>query len=152
MPINIDEKYMAKALLLAEKALSLGEAPIGAIVVGADGGVIGEGFNNREQSRNPLGHAEIIAIEQAAAYLKDRRLDDCSLYVTLEPCLMCAGAIMLSRIKRLVYGAYAPKTGAITSVAAVYDCRFGYKPMTRGGILEAECAALMSRFGGELRA
>lgn len=142
---------MSKALLLAEKAFSLGEAPVGAVVVNSRGDIIGEGFNQREKSQNPLGHAEIIAIEQAAAYLKNRRLDDCSVYVTLEPCLMCAGAIMLSRLRRLVYGAYAPKTGAVSSVASVYDFPFGYRPMTRGGVLEAECAALLSEFGGELR-
>jgi len=148
---ELDEKYMREALLLAEKAYALGESPVGAVVVGEDGRIIGSGYNTVEKDGSVLKHAEVTAIEQAAAFLKDRRLDGCTLYSTLEPCLMCAGVIMLSRIKRIVYGAYADKTGVISSVVSVFDLPLGYRPLTRGGVFENECAALMSRFGKDLR-
>ncbi|MDR0196677.1 MAG: nucleoside deaminase [Oscillospiraceae bacterium] len=147
----LDEEYMRKALTLAEKAYALGEAPVGAVIIDGSGEIVGDGFNLRETNASPLAHAEIIAIEKAAGLLKNRRLDLCTMYVTLEPCLMCAGAIMQARLKRLVYGAFAAQTGAVTSVAAVYDFPFGYKPMVRGGILESECSALLSKFGEDLR-
>ncbi|MDR0223336.1 MAG: nucleoside deaminase [Oscillospiraceae bacterium] len=147
----LDEEYMAKALALAEKAYALGEFPVGAVIADDEGAIIGEGYNLREANASPLGHAEITAIEKAAGLLKNRRLDLCTIYVTLEPCLMCAGAIMQARLKRLVYGAYAPKTGAVTSVVGVYDFPFGYKPMVRGGVLETDCSALLSKFGEDLR-
>lgn len=147
----LDEEFMLKALALAEQAYSEGEAPIGAIIVNGDGEVIARGYNQRETLNSPTAHAEIIAIETAAKVLKNRRLDDCTMYVTLEPCLMCAGAIMQARLKRIVYGAFAEKTGALSTVCNVYDCGFGYNPMVRGGILEKECAALMSKFGLYLR-
>jgi tRNA(adenine34) deaminase len=147
----LDQELMHRALALAEHAYSLGEAPIGAIIVTPDNQIIGQGFNLRESRQSPVAHAEIIAIEEAAAKLKTWRLDDCTIYVTLEPCLMCAGAIMQARIARIVYGAYSGKNGAISSVANVYEHRFGYSPKVRGGILEAECAALMNLFGDSLR-
>ena len=147
----IDEELMFKALELAEQAFKLGEAPIGAVITDENNEIISSGYNQRESLNSPIAHAEIIAIEKAAGLLKNRRLDYCTMYVTLEPCLMCAGAIMQARLKRIVYGAYAEKTGALSSVVNAYDCGFGYNPMIRGGILESECAALMNRFGGSLR-
>lgn len=147
----LDREFMLKALDLAEQAFALGEAPIGAIITDRNDKIIGTGFNQREKLQSPIAHAEIIAIEKAAEFLKTWRLDDCTIYVTLEPCLMCAGAIMQSRLKRIIYGAFAEKTGALSSVANVYEHRFGYNPMIRGGVFERECAELMSRFGGSLR-
>jgi len=147
----LDEEYMLQALNLAEKAFSLGEAPIGAIIINENGDIIAEAYNQREELNSPLAHAELLAIEKAACVLNSRRLDSCTMYVTLEPCLMCAGAIMQAQIKRVVFGAYAPKTGALTSVASVYDYNFGFKPMVRGGILESECALLLNKFGYFLR-
>jgi len=147
-----DDEYMKKALELAEKALISGEAPVGAVVVDLESNeIIGSAYNRVEYDNDPLAHAEVIALRRASAYKKSRRLDGCALYVTLEPCLMCAGAVMLARIRRLVYGAYAPKTGAVSSVTDIFDLPLGYKPMTRGGVLSDECAALMNRFGRDLR-
>jgi tRNA(adenine34) deaminase len=148
---KIDEEFMRQALTLAEKAFSLGEAPIGAIIINSDGEIIGTGYNQREKLQSPIAHAEIIAIEEAAKHLQSRRLDGCTMYSTLEPCLMCAGAIMQARLKRIGYGAYAEKTGALSTVANVYEHRFGYNPMIRGGILEPECSELLNRFGCNLR-
>jgi tRNA(adenine34) deaminase len=147
----IDQELMRAALDIAEKAYALGEAPVGAVIVNADGEVIGTGCNQRETRQSPTAHAEILAIEAAAAALGTWKLDDCTIYVTLEPCLMCAGAIMQARLKRVVYGAFADKTGALFSVANVYEHRFGYSPQVRGGILEGECAELLNRFGERLR-
>ncbi|MCL1832765.1 MAG: nucleoside deaminase [Oscillospiraceae bacterium] len=149
--MTLDFEYMTKALTLAEQAYALGEAPIGAIVTDSEGTIVGSGHNLRETRQSPIAHAEIIAIEQAAAALGSWKLEGCTLYVTLEPCLMCAGAIMQARLKRVVYGAFADKTGALSSVTNVYEHRFGYSPMVRGGILQAECTALLNRFGKNLR-
>ncbi|MCL1902860.1 MAG: nucleoside deaminase [Oscillospiraceae bacterium] len=147
----LDHELMYKAIELAEKAFAIGEAPIGAVIVDENGEIIGSGFNKREKLQSPIAHAEIIAIEKAARFLKTWRLDNCTIYVTLEPCLMCAGAMMQARLKRIVYGAYADKTGALSSVTNVYENGFGYTPMVRSGVLENECAEIMSRFGEGLR-
>ncbi|MCL2071339.1 MAG: nucleoside deaminase [Oscillospiraceae bacterium] len=147
----LDEEFMQTALTFAEEAFKSGEAPIGALIADKNGKIVGTGFNQREMLKSPIAHAEIIAIEKAARLLESWRLDGCTLYVTLEPCLMCAGAIMQARLRRIVYGAYSAQTGAFSSVANVYELGFGYKPMIRGGILEAECAALLNRFGCSLR-
>jgi tRNA(adenine34) deaminase len=155
--MQADQEFMRRAIILAEQAHTLNEAPIGAIIVsengcaGEPGIIIGQGYNQRESRQSPTAHAEIIAIEEAARFLKTWRLDDCTMYVTLEPCLMCAGAIMQARLKRIVYGAYSEKNGALFTIANVYEHRFGYTPQVRGGILEDECAELLSRFGGSLR-
>ena len=110
-----DEKYMRRALELARKAASEDETPIGAVIVYRDQ-IIGEGYNRRNQTGNPLCHAEIEAIHQAAGYLKDWRLEECTMYVTLEPCPMCAGAIVQARIPRVVLGAMNPKAGCAGSI------------------------------------
>lgn len=149
--MTLDEEYMEKALALAEKAASLGEVPVGAIVVDKNGEVIGEGYNRREELQSPSAHAEILAIEQAAKRLHSRRLTDCTLYVTLEPCPMCAGAVMNSGLKRLVYGAFDEKNGACASVVALFDEKFTHVPLVRSRVLEKRCGEVLSAFFSEIR-
>lgn len=141
-----DEEYMEKALELAQKAASRGEIPVGALVVDKDGKIIGEGFNRREELQSPTAHAEVLAIEQAAKKLKNRRLLDCTLYVTLEPCPMCAGAVMNAGLKRLVYGAFDDKNGACASVATLFDEKFTHIPMVRSRVLKERCGEILSEF------
>lgn len=149
--MTLDEEYMEKALALAEKAASLGEVPVGAIVVDKNGEVIGEGYNRREELQSPSAHAEMLAIEQAAKRLHSRRLTDCTLYVTLEPCPMCAGAVMNSGLKRLVYGAFDEKNGACASVVALFDEKFTHVPLVRSRVLEKRCGEVLSAFFSEIR-
>lgn len=141
-----DEEYMEKALLLAQEAASRGEIPVGAIVVDKDGAVIGEGFNRREELQSPTAHAEVLAIENAAKTLKNRRLSGCTLYVTLEPCPMCAGAVMNAGLKRLVYGAFDDKNGACASVVTLFDEKFTHIPMVRSRVLKEKCGEILSEF------
>lgn len=145
-PVLTDEEYMEKALELAHKAASRGEIPVGAIVVDKNGAVIGEGFNRREELQSPTAHAEVLAIEQAAKTLHNRRLLDCTLYVTLEPCPMCAGAVMNAGLKRLVYGAFDDKNGACASVATLFDEKFTHIPMVRSRVLRERCGEILSEF------
>ena len=126
-----DEHFMQLALEEAKKAAAIGEIPVGAIIIDADGKIIGVGYNLTERESSPLKHAELIAIEQAAQALQTRRLTDCTIYVTLEPCPMCAGAISNARIKRLVYGAFDEKGGACASLFNLYDYPVNHKPMVR---------------------
>ncbi len=149
--MTIDEEYMLKALELAEKAYALGEIPVGAIVVSPEGEIIGEGYNLREQLMSPTAHAEVLAIEQAAKKLGSWRLTGCTLYVTLEPCPMCAGAIMNSRLKRVVYGAFDDKNGACTSVACLFDEKFTHIPFVRSRVMADRCGDILTRFFSELR-
>lgn len=149
--MTLDEEYMTKALELASRAYELGECPVGAIVVDPEGKIIGEGYNLREQLQSPTAHAEIIAIEQAAKALGSWRLTGCTLYVTLEPCPMCAGAIMNSRLKRLVYGAFDDKNGACASVVNLFEERFTHIPFVRSRILMEQCGDILTRFFRELR-
>ena len=142
---------MEKALVLAQKAAEHGEVPVGAIVVDENGEIIGEGYNRREELQSPTAQAEIIAIEQAAKRLHNRRLSDCTLYVTLEPCPMCAGAIINAQIKRLVYGAFDEKNGACASVATLFDEKFTHIPRVRSRILEKRCGDVLSKFFKDLR-
>lgn len=149
--MTLDEEYMTKALGLARKAYELGEIPVGAIVVAPSGDIIGEGYNRRELLQSPTAHAEILAIEQAAKTLGSRRLIGCTLYVTLEPCPMCAGAVMNAQLKRLVYGAFDDKNGACASVANLFEERFTHIPLVRSRILMQECGDILTQFFKELR-
>lgn len=149
--IRQHEFYMQEALALAKQAEDLNEVPIGAVVVKA-GQIIGRGYNRREIDRNPLGHAEIMAISEAAAYLGGWRLEDCQLYVTLEPCPMCAGAIIQARLSLLVYGAFDPKSGYAGSLYnTLQDVRLNHQTEIVQGICEEECQMLLRDFFRQLR-
>ena len=142
--------YMARALELGRQAMEEGEVPVGCVIV-KDGVVVGEGRNRRETARTALGHAEIEAIHQACATLGGWRLTGCTLYVTLEPCPMCAGAIVNARIPALYYGAKDDKAGCCGSVLNLFEERFNHRPRIYGGLLEEECVALLQSFFQNLR-
>jgi tRNA(adenine34) deaminase len=142
---------MGEALAQARAASGLGDVPIGAVVV-RDGRVIARGSNRRERDRDPTAHAETIVLRQAASVVGGWRLLRCTLYVTLEPCVMCAGALVQARLPRLVYGARDPKAGAAGSVVDVLrDARFNHIVEVVGGVCEAECSALLQQFFAGLR-
>ncbi len=145
-----DEKFMREALRAAGEAYDIGEVPIGAVVV-KDGEIVGIGFNRRETGKNALYHAEMTAIDEACKKLGGWRLWQCELYVTLEPCPMCAGAIINSRIRRVVYGCADLKAGSVRSVIDMFSLPFNHRPEVTGGVLEEECSELLSRFFRELR-
>lgn len=145
-----DEDYMREALALAKKALELGEVPVGAVAVW-EGKIVGRGYNRRETDKNALRHAEISAIDEACKNLGGWRLWKGELYVTLEPCPMCAGAIINSRIKRLVFGARDPKAGSCGSVANLFELPYNHKPEITEGVLKEECSKILSEFFKELR-
>ncbi len=145
-----DRDYMLAALELAKEAFDDGEVPVGCVVV-RRGEIVGRGRNRREGARNALAHAEVEAIAQACKVLGGWRLWECTLYVTLEPCPMCAGAILNARIPRVVYGASDAKAGAVRSVCALFDMRFNHHPAVDAGLLEAECGALLTEFFQKLR-
>ncbi len=143
---------MQAALTEARSALSTGDVPIGALVLDATGEVIGRGRNVRERDNDPTGHAEIVALRQAAATGASWRLDGCTLVVTLEPCTMCAGAIVLARIGLLVFGAYDDKAGAVGSLwDVVRDRRLNHRPEVIGGVLAGESTALLAEFFADHR-
>ncbi len=145
------EKYMREAVLQAKEALAAGEVPIGAVVV-LGGEIIGRGRNRREELKDPTAHAEIIAIRAAAKYLGGWRLTAASLYVTLEPCPMCAGAIVNARLKTLVFGAFDPKAGAVSSLLnLVQDERLNHRVDVVAGVCQEECAKLLRDFFKQLR-
>lgn len=146
----MDSIFMKEALKLAKEAFDEGEVPVGAVVV-CDGVIVGRGKNSREKSKNALCHAELEAINEACKTLGGWRLFKCDMYVTLEPCPMCAGAIINSRIKRLVYGAYDKKAGAVKSVVDIFSLPFNHKPETVGGFMEEECSSLLTSFFSLLR-
>lgn len=147
-----DELFMGLALVEAERALALGDVPVGAVVV-HDGRVVGRGHNRREADADPLAHAEVLALREAAAVLGRWRLSSTTLYVTLEPCFMCAGALVNARVDRLVYGATDPKAGAVASLAAVcQDHRLNHRLEVACGVREAECADQLRGFFQTLRA
>ena len=146
-----DEQWMQLALAEAERAAELGEVPVGAIVVFEDR-IIGRGHNLRESEQDPLAHAEILAIRQAAEELGGWRLSGCSMFVTLEPCAMCAGALVNSRIDRLVFGARDPKAGFCGSLGdLVRDERLNHRVDVESGVLEAECGMVLKEFFEGLR-
>ena len=144
------EFYMDYALNLARLSAEEGEVPVGAIVV-CDGKIVGEGRNKRETVKNALHHAEIEAINEACKNLGGWRLWKCDMYVTLEPCPMCAGAVINSRIKNVYFGAKDTKNGAVVSAAQLFDMNFTHKPLYEGGILEEECANILTQFFKDLR-
>lgn len=146
-----DEDYMRLALSLARQAWELGEVPVGAVVV-KDGQVIGRGCNSPISRHDPSAHAEIMALRSAAEYLGNYRLVGCSLYVTLEPCAMCIGAIFQARIARVVFGASDPKTGACGSIVNLPgETRLNHHAAIEAGILQQECGAMLSNFFLERR-
>lgn len=142
--------FMKYALTLAKQSAEEGEVPVGAVVV-CDGKIVGEGRNRREIVKNALHHAEIEAIDNACKNLGGWRLWKCDLYVTLEPCPMCAGAIINSRIKNVYFGATDEKNGAVVSAARLFDMNFTHKPLYEGGIMGEECAKILSEFFKDLR-
>lgn len=146
----MDRKFMKKALELAEEAKANGEVPVGAVIV-KDGKIISTGRNMREEKQNALSHAEIEAINSACKVLGDWRLDGCEMYVTLEPCPMCAGAIINSRIKTLIFGAFDSKMGCIDSVINLCGLPFEHKVEVYGGIMEDECVNVLQEFFKSLR-
>lgn len=145
-----DEDYMREALSLAKEAFSMGEVPVGAVAVW-DGKIVGRGMNRRETDKNALRHAEIAAIDEACKNLGGWRLWKCDLYVTLEPCPMCAGAIINSRIRRVIFGASDAKAGSCGSVTDMFSLPYNHKPEVVSGILERECSELLTEFFTGLR-
>ncbi len=146
------EQYMCRALELAKYAAEMGEVPVGAVIVcRTTGEIVGEGYNRRESDRHALAHAELMAIDAACKRLGGWRLLDCALFVTLEPCPMCSGAIIQARIDEVYYGASDPKSGAVASVQQMFEMPYNYHPHAVGGILETACSALLSDFFKELR-
>jgi len=148
-----DRAWMAEALDLARRAAALGEVPIGAVVVGGEPAeVLGRGYNRREVDGDPLAHAELLAIREAASRVSGWRLSGTTLYVTLEPCPMCAGALVAARIDRLVYGAADPKAGYCGTLGnLVQDPRLNHRLEVEAGVLAEECGALLSGFFADLR-
>ncbi|MDR1131877.1 MAG: nucleoside deaminase [Oscillospiraceae bacterium] len=146
------EIYMRLALALAQEAAAAGEVPVGCVIADESGAVVGSGRNTREAVRSALGHAELSAIDAACRARNDWRLDGCTLYVTLEPCPMCAGAIINARIPRVVFGAREPSLGSCVSVIDLFSERYGHRPAVYAGVLESDCAALVRGFFERLRA
>lgn len=145
------ERFMREALALAEQAAAIGEVPVGAVVV-MGGSIVGRGFNRREIDRDPLAHAEVLALKEACAALGRWRLTGATMVVTLEPCFMCAGALVNARLDRVVYGAPDPKAGAVGSLANVCaDPRLNHRLVVEGGVLAEECGAVLRAFFAALR-
>jgi len=145
------EFYMRSAIELAREATADGETPVGCLVVDSDGVVIGRGRNRRERDKNATAHAELEAISDACKTIGDWRLSGCSLYVTLEPCPMCAGAVIMSRLDKVFFGARDKLTGSCGSVVNLFMESYGHSTQVTGGILEEECSDLLSGFFKELR-
>lgn len=146
----MDKKYMKAALKLAQKAADEGEVPVGAVVV-CDGKILGRGRNRRETKKSAIHHAEIEAIEKACKKLGGWRLHKCDLYVTLEPCPMCTGAIINARIKTLYYGAKDEKAGSCGTLVNLFDLPYNHKPEVISGVMEEECANILKKFFKDLR-
>ena len=149
--MDLDEKYMKEAIRQAKKAYVLEEVPIGCVIV-YQGKIIGRGYNRRTVDKNTLAHAELIAIKKASKKLNDWRLEECTMYVTLEPCQMCSGAIVQARIPRVVVGAMNKKAGCAGSVLNLFQIpAFNHQVEFEHGVLEEECSAMLSDFFRELR-
>ncbi|WP_408008850.1 tRNA adenosine(34) deaminase TadA [Pseudalkalibacillus sp. A8] len=148
---STDEMFMKKAMEMAKQAAAIGEVPIGAVIV-KDGEVIASGYNLRENEQRSVAHAELIAIDEACKVLGTWRLEGCTLYVTLEPCPMCSGAIVLSRIDRVIYGASDPKGGCAGTLMNLLDePRFNHQAIVTSGVLEEECSEMLTQFFRDLR-
>ena len=145
------ESFMRKAIELAKEAGADGETPVGCVIVAADGAIIGRGRNRREKQKNATAHAELEAISDACSTIGDWRLTGCSMYVTLEPCPMCAGAVIMSRINSLFYGTADKQTGSCGSVINLFMEPYGNKTRITGGVLADECSALLSDFFSGIR-
>lgn len=144
--------YMKEALAEAAKAFEIGEVPVGAVIIRKkDGKIVGRGYNRRETDKNPLAHAEIAAIKEASEALGGWRLIDCEMYVTLEPCPMCCGAIINSRLERVVYGASDVKSGSVMSVQQMFELPYNHKPEVLSGVMAEECSGILSEFFRQLR-
>ncbi len=149
--LTTDEKYMKEAIRQAKKAWKMEEVPIGCVIV-HEGKIIGRGYNRRTTDKNPLAHAELAAIKKASKKMGDWRLEDCILYVTLEPCQMCSGAIVQARVKRVVIGCMNPKAGCAGSILNLLQVeRFNHQVEITSGVLETECSQMMKGFFKELR-
>lgn len=149
--MNADEKYMKEAIKQAKKAYELEEVPIGCIIV-YQGKIIGRGYNRRTTDKNPLAHAELLAIKKASKKLNDWRLEDCTMYVTLEPCQMCSGAIIQARIKRVVVGCMNPKAGCAGSILNLLEMKeFNHQAELTTGVMQEECSTMMKQFFRQLR-
>lgn len=146
----MEQQFMRRALELARQAFAEAEVPVGAVVV-RDGIIVGEGRNRRETGKDALAHAELEAIRAACRTLGGWRLSDCDLYVTLEPCPMCAGAMINARIRRVIYGTKDPKAGSVASVTRLFELPYNHRPLVTGGVLEQECAEILSDFFKMLR-
>jgi len=152
VPDHAYDAAMRAALDQARRSLEAGDVPIGAVVLDGSGQAVGRGHNVRERDGDPTGHAELVAVRRAAEAVGEWRLSGCTLVVTLEPCTMCAGAVVLSRLDRLVFGAFDPKAGAVGSLwDVVRDRRLNHRPEVVGGVLADECSALLDDFFGRQR-
>lgn len=149
--VSVEEKYMKEALKQARKALALGEVPIGCVIV-HEGKIIGRGYNRRNTDKNTLAHAEITAINKASKVIGDWRLEECTLYVTLEPCQMCAGAIVQARIPEVIMGCMNPKAGCAGSILNILQMpEFNHQVEVSRGVLEEDCSNILKEFFTELR-
>ena len=149
--MNENEKYMREAIRQAKKAYAIGEGPIGCVIVYEDK-IIGRGYNRRTIDKNPLAHAELIAIKKASKKMGDWRLEECTMYVTLEPCQMCSGAIVQARMKKVVVGCMNPKAGCAGSILNLLQVeKFNHQVELETGVLEEECSEMMKNFFRELR-
>ncbi len=152
MKLTQDEKYMRAAINQAKRGKSIGEVPIGCVIV-YDGKIIGRGYNKRKTKKTTLAHAEIEAIAKAGKVIKDWRLEDCDIYITLEPCQMCAGAIVQARMRRCIIGCRNPKAGCAGSVLNILqNDSFNHRVELTEGVMEEECSALLTDFFRDLRA
>jgi tRNA(adenine34) deaminase len=150
--LQMDELWMQEALRCAQRGLEAGEVPVGAVVV-HEGRVVGRGFNRNIADSDPTAHAEVVALREAGAAIGNHRLGDCELFATIEPCAMCAGALVHARIRRLVYGADDPKAGAVRSVMQVVNHpSLNHQMEVRGGVLAGRCAELVQEFFRKRRA
>ena len=149
--MNIDEKFMKEAIRQAKKAAAVGDVPIGCVIV-KDDKIIARGYNKRNAKKTTLAHAELLAIEKASKKLGDWRLEDCTMYITLEPCQMCAGAIVQARIPKVIVGAMNQKAGCAGSVLNMFQVpAFNHQVEFENGVLEEECSEMLSNFFRELR-